>query len=594
MERRLLGRPAALAATLIFGALGTQPLAAQTQAAASTAAKYKVLVPSVEPAPDAKGNFGKDLAEELRKLILKMPRHEPVDKKEMQEAIRKFSLKEQEMNCIQHMQLAVHMQAELVMCGRFTGASGAFRLDSMQFINAKSQESFKLQPITAPSAKEAASQVFTQFSRYVEALLHLAICYDYLGSNEWDRAITNCEEARKVNPNSPRANMGIGFALFSKAIAANPPDQAALRQALALYKRVLETASTPEQEALRMAGIIAARVGQNEESRKYFADYLELNPGDVEVRIQIANEQSKAGDAEGALRVVEAGMKTDSTDGALLTFAGIYAAQAAFKINEDKKAEPGKIAPEAKTMYETAARYYKKLFDSKNGDVEASIIPGIITTLVVLERAPEAVDIGKRAVANPKTNSAAVLAAYGGALANTGNTTEAIRVFDEALAKNDTAAASLGLRARKADVQLRSGDLVGALATFRAAATAREQNPDQISTLIWVVGYTEEYANKDYEGFLKYIDAAGQFAQSDDEKSKLSYWGGISYYMLAREIDGSKASGARTARPHLTKALTLLEGGAAYARASNIDLPKTITDIRKYLDYLNEVIKRGL
>src|SRR5262245_19319462 len=179
MERRLPGRPNALAATLIFGALGTMPLAAQEAPAGSTSDRYKVLIPSIERAPEAKGNFGKDLAEELRKLIVKMPRHQPVDKKEMQEAIRKFQLKEDEMTCIQNMQLAVHMQAELVVCGRFTGASGAFRLDSVQFINAKTQESFKLQPVTAPNAREAANQVFTQFERWVTALGAAAFCYEY-------------------------------------------------------------------------------------------------------------------------------------------------------------------------------------------------------------------------------------------------------------------------------------------------------------------------------------------------------------------------------------------------------------------------------
>jgi tetratricopeptide (TPR) repeat protein len=594
MERRLTGRPHVLAATLIFGALGTLPLAAQEQPAASTAAaKFKVLVPSIERAADAKGNFGRDVAEELRKLIAKMPRHEPVERKEMQETIRKFTLKEEEMGCVQYRQLSLHMKTELVLCGRWAGSNGAFRLDSLKFINANTQEEISLPAMTAPSAKEAASQIFTQFDRWVTALFHAFVCYEYLGSNDWDRAISNCEEALKINPNSSKANSGIGFALFSKANAANPPDQALLQRSLALYKKVLDNATTPEQEALKMAGIIAARLGQNEASRKYFADYLELNPGDADVRIQIASEQHKAGDSEGALRVVEAGLKTDSTDSALLTFGAIYAVQAAFKTNEAKQKEPGKIAPEARTLYETAARYYKRLFDFKNGDVEAGVIPGMIQTLVVLERAPEAVEIGRRAVANPKTNNAAILAAYAGALANAGNNAEALRVFDEAIAKNDTSVT--GLRGRKADVQLRSGDLAGALTAFRASVAAGEQKTDDVSNLIWVVGYTENYGKQNWEGFLRYIDAAGQFAQSTDEKSKLSYWGGISWYMKARAIDGSKAAGARTARPQLTRALSLLEGGAAYARTNpNIDLAKTISDIRKYLDYLNEVIKRGL
>ncbi|MGH7461209.1 MAG: tetratricopeptide repeat protein [Longimicrobiales bacterium] len=592
MKRGLPSWPRAVAATLIFGAVGYMPGASQQQAA-SNGEKFKVLVPILERAQDARGNFGKDVAEELRKLIERMPRHEAVDRKAMQEAMRKFGLKEDEMDCIKNMQLAVQMGAELVLCGRFTGASGSYRLDSVQVISSKTQEAFKLQQITAPGPKEAAAQIFTQFERWVGALGQAAFCYEYLGSNEWDRAIANCDEVLKVNPNSPRANMGKAFALYSKAIATTPPDPALLGQSLDLYKKVIATSQTPEQDALRMAGIIAARVGKQEDSRNYFRQYLELNPGDAEVRIQIANEQSKAGDHVGALRVVEEGLKADSTSVGLLTFAGIYAAQAAFKTNDEKGSKPGELVPEAQALYETAAKYYKKLFDLKNGDVEAAIPPQMIQTLVVLNRAQEAVEIGRRAVANPQTSTALTLAAYGGALANTGNTAEALRAFDAAIAKNDTSVK--GLHGRKADVLLRSGDLQGSMGAFRAGIAAGDQKPDEVSNLIWAVGYTEKFQAKSYEAFLTYIDAARQFAESETEKSKLNYFGGITYFYIGSAIDGSKAASARRARPHFVRALELLDGAGPYARANpDVNLSKTVSDVRKYLEYLDAVIKRGV
>jgi len=91
--------------------------------------------------------------------------------------------------------------------------------------------------------------------------------------------------------------------------------------------------------------------------------------------------------AEGALRVVEEGLKADSANVDLLTWAGVFAAQAAFKA---EKTPDGKLSPAGKTLLQTAYNYYKKLFDLKNGDIEASLIPQMMTALNILERYPEA------------------------------------------------------------------------------------------------------------------------------------------------------------------------------------------------------------
>jgi tetratricopeptide (TPR) repeat protein len=386
--------------------------------------------------------------------------------------------------------------------------------------------------------------------------------------------------------------MGKAFALYSMAIAAEPIDQAKLQEAYALYKKVLE--NNYEHDAMRMAGIIAARLGLNEESRKYFMQFLELNPGDVSVRLQIASEQAKAGDHEGALKVVEEGLKTDSVSVDLLTWAGVFAAQAASRKNDGPKPEGQMLTAEAKTLFETAAKYYKRLFDLKNGDVEATIVPQMIQTLVLLERYPEAADIGRRAAQNPKTATGATLSALAQALAASGNAQEAVTVIDQAIAKNDTSIT--GLRGRKAEILLRNGDLAGAKAAFQDAVNARELPTDSAANKYWIVAIQDKWGKKDYEATITLMDAGKDFAQDAVIKAKLSWFAGLGYYYRGRDVnvDPNKVATARTALPLYTRALNLLEEGAPYARENaNMNYAQTVGSIKQYIDYLNELIKRA-
>lgn len=592
MQRRQPFWRRALAATLLLGAAG-MPAVAQELPAAATGSRFKVLVPTLEKiSPDVKGNFGKDVSEALRKLIDRMPRHESVQKKEMETSLKKFGLKDP-LTCIQTRQLGVQIESELVMCGAFGGTNGNYMIDSLQFVSTKTQEAFQVQAVTAANAQEAAQKIFAQFETYIETLNSLVYCYDYLSSQNWQSALDNCNAALKINPNSQRGLSGKAFALMQLAGPAETADKAKLTEALQLYRKVLEL-NAVDQEALRTAGVVAARLGQNEESRNYFKQYLELNPGDVGVRLQIANEQNKAGDSEGALRVVEEGLKTDTANVDLLTWAGVFAAQAAFKINQEKKTADGKFAPEAKSMLETGYNYYKKLFDLKNGDIEPQLIPQMMTALGLLERYPEAVELGRRLAADPKTGTAPILVAYSSALKETGNAAEALAILDRAIAMNDTATASQKLRYKKADWLIRAGNLDGARAAFKDAVAAGEVPGDDASNLIWAIGYGEQFQKGNHSEFLKYIEAAREFAETPVEKSKLDYFEGVTLLTIHRPKDAPTTAGpARNLRPRMVQALQLMERGGPYAQEANINIRDAIDNQRKYVEYLDQLIKRG-
>lgn len=580
-----------LASALLFSATAALPALAQEQMASAN--KFKVLVPNVEKRGTGK-DIGKDVAEELRKLIVRMPRHEPIEKKEISDAYRKYQLKENEMDCIRNRQLGVQLNAELVMCGMHVQNGTSFTFDSIQFISTKTQEAFQLQPITAANAKEAAAQIHAQFERYINTIERLGFCYQYLESQSWTNAIENCEAALQVNPNSPRANMGKAFALMQMAGTGAQTDSAKLRESLALYRKVLEL-NPIEQEALRTAGILAARLALQDESRNYFKQYLELNPGDAGVRLTIAAEQARAGDAEGALRVVEEGLKADSASVDLVYWAGVFAAQAGFKAFEAARkagATGSEVPPAAKPLFETAVTYYTRLLNLKNGDVDAGVANGAIQLLVLLGRAPEAIEFGRKALA-ANAKSGQVWAAYAGALANANRTPEALAAFDSAIARKDTAA--VGIIRTKATVQLGAGDLEGAKATFRHAITANESKADEVADAIINAALGEHWPKKNYDAVLTYMDVALEFAEESLIKSKAHLWKGLVYYTRAAAGGTPQnAAQARNMLPGYQRALNELELGAEYGRSNpQVNYAQTIDGVRKYIAYLQEVIKRG-
>ena len=592
MEQRLLTWRRILAGALLLTAAGSSAVVAQEQPAA--ASKFKVLVLPLTRAADARGNFGKDVAEELRKLIETTPRHDPVEKAEIDAAMKKYGLKADEMDCVKNRQLATQINSELAVCGRFAGTNGSFQIDSILVISAKTQEAFEIKAVSAASAKDAAAKIFDQFKRIIGSMETLAYCAQYIESQSYDQALKNCDEALTINPNSERGNKLKAFALFSMAGQGDAADKAKLQQALDLYKKVLEI-NPIEQEALRTGGVVAARLGNNDLSRQYFKQYLELNPGDVSVRVSIANDQAKAGDHEGALRVIEEGLKADAENADLNTFAGIYAGAAAFKLHSAAAQAPGKneVPEAAKKLYETSYTYLKKGFDAKKGEVEPAIAEQMIKTLVILERNQEAEDLGKQLAANPKAN-AAILVTYAAALLNNGKVTEAMSAYDQAIAKNDTTMKDL--QRRKADALIRAAMLDPAKEAFRAAVSLNQIPADEASNMIVQFGLSDPLAKKNWDAFTNYLDAASEFAQSDMEKSKISFWRGYMYFQQATALgQPTKAAQAKNALPVYQKALRTLQEGAAFGRSSpNYGYAQMVDYLTKNIDYLNQLIKRGV
>jgi tetratricopeptide (TPR) repeat protein len=585
MQRTFTARRRTVALSLtiaVTGLVAALPLAAQDPAPSPSSNRFRVLVPTLERRGEARGDFGKKVAEQVAKQISGLPTHQPVEAKEVKEALRKYKIKEEELDCIKSRQLAVQINAELVMCGAVEGGQV-----SAQFISARTGETFEVAPFAATDPTAAAQHIYKSFENYVRQISLAAFCRDYLASQQWAQALENCNQALSINATSQTALNMKGMALYRMSMSADQSavtDSVRLREAYDVYRKVIEL-NPVEQDALKQAGIIAARLGQAEQSRTYFRQYMELNPGDAAVRLAIAGEASRSGDAEGALRIVEEGLAADSANIDLATYAGHFAVQAAARATEDKAAQ--------QRLFETAVRHYTKVRTAKGAETDAGVLQNMIQALVQLGRHGEAVNIGREAVAaNGKESN--LWLAYATALTGANQLDAAIAALDTAVARDPKNERAVG---RRAAVLLEAGRLDAATEAFRAAIAAGVMDASTAAQLVFNQGY-ESYRAQNWDNALRFFQTSGELATEAKARGQANFWSGMIYYQ--RGIATAKpqnAKAAKAALPQFQRALSFLQGSGVEAYASDtrgVNLAQTVSAVRQYIDIQNQIIKRGI
>ncbi len=286
-HRRLA--PLAVVAAVAAAAFAAAPAEAQD------GGRYRVLVPALAPQAGADKDFGKDVGKEVRKALDEFATHAPVEEKILKDALKRFGLKEEDItDCIKARQLAVQIQAELVMCGSYS-ESGDNRQVATKFVVPTTGEEFEVAAFAATQAKQAAAQIAGAFEQYLAQLRLAVFCNDELQRQAWDAAIEQCGKVVEANPNSA-SNL---YNLASAYMNAGQDDVA-----LTTFEKAIAI-NAVHQDAILAAGVVAARLGQQEKSQQYLHQYLELNPGNLAVRLKIAADIASAGDPRGALMLVE-------------------------------------------------------------------------------------------------------------------------------------------------------------------------------------------------------------------------------------------------------------------------------------------------
>lgn len=557
---------------LVLGMLAvTMPATAQEPAA--NEGRMRVLIPALEPQDGANKKFGEKTAEELRDFIDDMQTHTPVDEKEMKATLRKYKVKQEELDCIKWRQLATLIGAELVMCGGYTGSEVSGR-----FINAKTGEVFEVPAFASAEPKAAAQQIHTRFEDFVNQVRLTSFCLQYFQSQQYDQALEACNKSLEVNDQSQAA-------IEAKISVLNAMER--YPEALSLVKQLLEL-NPAHNNALLLGGIIAAKAGEQQLGRDYFVQYLELNPGDVNVRLKMASDLRDAGDAEGAMRLVEGGLQTDPDNPDLLTYAGHFAMIAGANVDRQGSSDNGAATVDPKQMYQTALGYYQRVHAAKGAETSIDVIKNMSVALGLLDQSAEAVRVA-RAASEAKPDDADLLVVYSDALRTAGEYTQAAQVLDRAASiKPDIE----GLATKRAALQLSAGNVKEAAAAFRQAINSGSLKAEEVSNAIFHEGYQKMKADKN-SAAIELFELSAEFATTPANKARANFFSGVIVFNRAAEAHKPQnLASAKASLPLFQRALTLFQASTDYTEQASA-IRQYIDNARKYIEYEQALIKRG-
>jgi tetratricopeptide (TPR) repeat protein len=581
--KQMIGRQAwAALAVLLVASVVTTPASAQQE----MGGRIVILVPNLAPGEGLRDRFGAQVARELRSQINNLRTHQTVQDRDLRDALRRYNLNDEDLyECIRARQLAMQHDWGLVLCGDYQDVGGGEVEVTALFVGAQSGESFEVEPfrVSERDTRAAAQRILQTFDEWQNQLRHTVFCQQYMESQQWEQAITNCERALAINPGSRTAQYMMAY------IHWQTEDRPG---ALARLDALLE-ADPIHQDALKLAGIVATEMGERDRARDYLNRYMELNPGDVGVRLSIATDISNAGDPEAALRFAQEGMDIEPDDLNLLTYIGHFAtnaavnAEAAMGRNNGAGVDPAQIT----SFYETAARAYEQVFDAKGDSTDVQILERLVIARFKLGQMEEAVALGRR-VTESRPDHPGLWEAYSRALEEAGRVSDALAAIERAQSMGRNTPA---LTQRAALLQLRQGNSSGAIAALRAAIDRGDIEASDGFRIMFRHAHQDKFRQGQISDAFRVLEQAGPLAVAENDRLARSFWMGYFLFEQAKQAhEPQTADSARRAKPMFERAIELFQGARGYERIEpSANVPAFINQARQFIEIQDALIRRG-
>ena len=556
------------------------------QAQQTVSSRFRVFIPDFQPLNEEDDDFGKDLADELRDLIDDMLTHSAVDEDDIKDALKEYDLDMEDLNCITSRQLALQKNYQVVLCARYTGTKERWEIQGIQFVDSGTGEVFAVDNILSAEKmeEEAAQQIVQSFELFVEQTRVAIFCRDYAQSQQWENSLQNCDRALELNPTSITSR-------YTRANVLRQTDR--YEDSLEETQRVLEY-DPYHTNALLLGGFLASNIsGQEELARDFYNRYLEQDPANASVRMNVAYDLAQQGDALGGMLIIEQGVELDPDNIAFYEQLGNFAFAGPERVRREAALDGSDgLTAQVRELYGKAIAAYERVFADKGEEMLVSQLRNVAAAQLTLGNMTEAASFSERAIAS-HPEEASLRDIYARALYDSGQISEAVTALS-AIEEIDPDWPNLHLR--MASWMTEEGRIEDAVPVLESAV-ANGATPDQAANMIFSFAYSNyvQPQEKNYSRFIELVLLAKEFEVGLEAREQYDFWHGYSIFTLAIEAQTAEdVAGANRSLPMFRQALGLFQEGKGYAdRTASIEYQVYVDNTNTYIEIQDAIIRRA-
>jgi tetratricopeptide (TPR) repeat protein len=565
-------------------ALLTIPLLPQS-AEAQDGARFRVLVPNLQPEEGAANRFGERVANNLRDLI-DLPTHVAMDRRDIDRAAREYNMRLNDLGCLEARQLAALIDVPLVMCGTYSETGDQYDVNVV-FYTVPEGEEFTVAPfqIAQRDERPAAERILGGFESLVQQVQYVAWCAQEYGSSNWEGALNYCTQAVDVAPDSHGARF---------ALARTYMEMENFDVSLQHFEHLLDT-DPYDDNVLQNAAWVAGQLGDTDKARDYYTRYLELNPGNTAVRIRVAFDLAQAGDSYGAMQFVQVGLQDNPDHVELLEAYGSYAFRAAVERQSMQPAGQDAdqtLPPDIAELFREASETLMRVVEIEGSESRPQYVTNAIRAYLQLNEVDQAVRTAERGL-QVFPEEANIWSEKSTAENRRGNVDQAVQDLERAVALNPDLP---NARARMGNYMIAAGRIEDGARYLRQAVESGEQPADQMAAILFNQAYQNGIQeNRDLAHGIQVIRLAKDLPVGEQWREQLDFWHGYALYQQGIQAQNPQTpESAQRSRPLFQEARQLFVASRGYAdRTQGVNYDQLIAATDQYLEIQDAIIRRG-
>jgi tetratricopeptide (TPR) repeat protein len=491
--------------------------------------RFRVLVVPLESsALDRK--FGEKVSRALSERLEDFATHAPIPEREYKNALRRYEIKQEDLSKIKARQLGNLMGAQVVFYGTVTQMANAYDVNA-SFIDVATGDEVAVPTVLIQGKDDewvnrVADATVSAFEEQVRFLRARAFCADYVGSQQPENALRNCNEALAINPVSIPAlyNKGMAFRQLYEAeqeTGATGGTNGWADSAVTYFEDVL--ANNPgHRDAMQQVAYIASLMGDAEKASSYYKQYLELDPANVPVRLTVAYDMGEAGLMSDAIEIIQEGLEFTPGDEDLLQALGDYALN---------------YSSEDSSYVDIALDAYGQVLEIRGEETDQRIIENAIAAFTIAGRTEEAIDFAERALQS-HSDSPRLWSLYADALGRAERFADAAAAVDEVIALDSSYPRAY---LKRGQFKLEAGNTEGAIEDFNTAIQSGSSSQDDVFRIFWSRAITARQSGN-LSGSLPDFQYSAQFAPANARPEVEFFWGYTHYQLGERMADPEDAS----------------------------------------------------